>query len=46
MNTEYNMYIYKSVKTSIEVATRNPKILKSVPDHLKTYLAICDKICS
>ena len=33
---DYSMDIYKSVKISIETVMRNPEMLKSVLDHLKT----------
>ena len=40
VNSEYNMDIYKSVKISIGIVMKNPKMLKLVPDYLKTI-----KIC-
>ena len=33
---EYSMGIYKSAKLYIEAVMRNSKMLKFVPDHLKT----------
>ena len=36
VDSEYNMNVYKSVKKSIGKVMRNPKMLKFVPDHLKT----------
>ena len=32
----YSMDVYKSVKISIGTVTKNPKMSKFVPDHLKT----------
>ena len=37
---EYNMDIYKSVKISIGEVMKNPKMLKFIPDYLKT-----EKMC-
>ena len=34
VDSEYSMEIYKSVKISIGAVTRNPELLKFVPDHL------------
>ena len=36
VDSEYNMDIYKSAKISVGAVMRNPKILKFVPDQLKT----------
>ena len=36
VNIEYSMIIYKSVKVSIGTFIKNPKMLKFVPDPLKT----------
>ena len=36
VNNEYSMIIYKSVKVSIGTFIKNPKMLKFVPDPLKT----------
>ena len=34
VDSEYSMEIYKSVKISIGAVTKNPGLLKFVPDHL------------
>ena len=36
VGSEYSMDIYKSVKISIGTVMKNPEILKSIPDNLKT----------
>ena len=36
VHSEYNMDVYKSVKISIGTVMKNPKILKFVPNPLKT----------
>ena len=34
--SEYSMDIYRSVKIDIGTVTKNPELLKFVPDHLRT----------
>ena len=36
VDSEYSMVIFKSVKKHIGTVMKNPKMLKFVPDHLKT----------
>ena len=36
VDSEYSKNIYKSLNISIGTVTRNPEMLKFVPDHLKT----------
>ena len=40
VDREYSMGVYKSVKINVGTVMENPKMLKFVPDHLKTK-----KIC-
>ena len=44
VDSEYSIGTYKSVKLSIGTATRNPEILKFVPDHQKTLKKKCVSI--
>ena len=44
VDSEYSIGTYKSVKLSIGTATRNPEILKFVPDHQKTLKKKCVRI--
>ena len=36
VDREYSMDIHKSVKISLGTVSKNPEMLKFVPDHLKT----------
>ena len=40
VDSEYSMDIYKSLKINVWTVTRNIKMLKFIPDHLKT-----EKMC-
>ena len=37
---EYNMDVYKSIEVSTGTLMRNPKMLKLVPDYLKTKINV------
>ena len=36
VDSKYSMDVYKSVKINVGTVMKNPKMLKFVPDHLKT----------
>ena len=40
VDSEYSANIYKSSNISIGIVTRNPEMLKFVPDHLETKKCI------
>ena len=40
VDSEYNMDVYKSIEVSTGTLMRNPKMLKLVPDYLKTKINV------
>ena len=55
VDSEYSPYSYRSLNISIRSMTKNPEMLRFVPDHLKTKkiykhavkkLTVRNKICS